>query len=136
MDHDTFIMTVCGLVEEHYRLLTAPCPIRHGSFVPQLSDGAAITMVLGSAFVKSSCATALRAYYQAHSLAFCPPHGSYAWCAAHRQPLAMPSPSPASFGPRELPCPSPWLGLDNLPLPVRPYTRAGRRDYCLPEKAD
>src|SRR5262245_32252609 len=47
-------MTVYCLVEEQYRPRTAPCPIRHGGFVPQLSDVAVLTMVICGTF--SSCA--------------------------------------------------------------------------------
>jgi len=54
MDRDTFIITVYCLVEQHYRHLTAACPIRHGGFVPQLSDVEVITMLICGEFFKLS----------------------------------------------------------------------------------
>jgi hypothetical protein len=72
MDRDTFIITVYCLVEEHYQHLTAACPIRHGGFVPQLSDVEALPMVICGEFFKLARATDLFAYCQAHYRAFFP----------------------------------------------------------------
>ena len=66
MDRDTFIITVYCLVEQHYRHLTAACPIRHGGFVPQLSDVEVITRLMCGECFKLSRDTALFAYFRAH----------------------------------------------------------------------
>src|SRR5262245_28594622 len=65
MDRATFIITVYCLVEEHDQYLTAVCPIRHGGFVPQLSDVEVITLVMCEAFFKLSKETARFAYCRA-----------------------------------------------------------------------
>src|SRR5215510_7839714 len=72
MDRDTFIMTVYCLVEEHYRPLTAACPIRHGGFMPQLSDIEGITMISCGACFKLSRDIDLCASCRAHSRACFP----------------------------------------------------------------
>jgi len=72
MDRDTFSIPVYCLVEKHSRHLTTACPLRHGSFVPQLSEVEGITMVMCGAFFTLSRDTDLCAYFRAHYRAFFP----------------------------------------------------------------
>jgi hypothetical protein len=52
MDRDTFIIVVYCLVVEPYPALTAHRPLRHGGFVPTLSDAEVITMESCGAYFK------------------------------------------------------------------------------------
>src|SRR5215510_4131759 len=137
MDRDTFIITVYCLVEEHDRHLTAACPIRHGGFVPPLSDVEVITMVLCGEFFQLSRDTALFASCRAHSRSCFPAltdrtlfvrHAANLWQrqAALQRRLVQ--------GSRH--ATDPVQGIDTLPLPVCTYTRGGRRDHCFPGQAD
>ena len=137
MDRDTFIITVYCLVEEHYRHLTAACPIRHGGFVPQLSDVEVLTMVICGEFFKLSRDTDLFAYFRAHYRSFFPAltdrplfvrQAANLWqlqAAIQRRVVQM---SRHATDPVQV--------IDTLPLPVCTYTRGGRRDHCLPGQAD
>src|SRR5262245_60605996 len=58
--------------EEHHRHLTAACPIRHGGFVPQLSDVEVITMIICGEFFKLSRDMDLFAYFRAHYRSYFP----------------------------------------------------------------
>ena len=137
MDRDTFIMTVYCLVEEHYRHLTAACPIRHGGFVPQLSDVEVITMVICGEFFKLSKDTDLFAYFRAHYRSFFPAlmdRTLFVRQAANLWQLQ------AAIQRRVVPvsrhATDPVQVIDTLPLPVCPSTRGGRRDHCFPGQAD
>src|SRR5215510_13252016 len=137
MDRDTFIMTVYCLVEEHYRHLTAACPIRHGGFVPQLSDVEVITMVICGEFFKLSKDTDLFAYFRAHYRSFFPAlmdrtlfvrQAANLWqlqAAIQRRVVQVSRHATA-----------PVQVIDTLPLPVCTDTRGGRRDHCCPGQAD
>jgi len=137
MDRDTFIITVYCLVEEHYRQLTTACPIRHGGFVPQLSDIEVITMVICGEFFKLSRDTDLFAYFRAHYRSFFPAltdrtlfvrQAANLWQlqAAIQRRLVQVSRQATD----------PVQVIDTLPLPVCTYTRGGRRDHCFPGQAD
>jgi hypothetical protein len=52
MDRDTFIIVVYCLVVEHYQALTAHRPLRHGGFLPTLSDEEVITMEICGEYFK------------------------------------------------------------------------------------
>jgi hypothetical protein len=136
MERDTFIITVYCLIEEHYRHLTATCPIRHGGFVPQLSDVEVITMVLCGAFFKLSRDTDRFAYFRAHYRSFFPAltdrtlfvrQAANLWQlqAAIQRRLVQVSRQATD----------PVQVIDILPLPVGTYTRGGRRDHCFPGQA-
>ena len=137
MDHDTFILTVYCLVEAHYRYLTAACPIRHGGFVPPLSDVEVITMVLGGEFFKLSRDTDLFASCRAHYRACFPAltdrtlfvrHAANLWqlqAALQRRLVHVSRHATDSV-----------QVIDTLPLPVCTYTRGGRRDPCFRGQAD
>jgi hypothetical protein len=137
MDRDTFIITVYCLVEEHYRHLTAACPIRHGAFVPQLSDVEVLTMVICGAFFKLSRETALFAYFRAHYRSFFPAlmdRTLFVRQAANHWQLQ------AALQRRVVQvswhATDPVQVIDTLPLPVCTSTRGGRRDHCFPGQAD
>src|SRR5262245_16225100 len=136
MDRETLIMTVYCLVEEHYRHLTAACPIRHGGFVPQLSDVEVIPRVMCGEFFKLSKATALFAYFRAHYRSCFPAlmdRTRFVRPAAnlwHLQAALQRGVSPVSRHATD-----PVQVIDTLPLPVCPSTRGGRRDHCFPGQA-
>jgi hypothetical protein len=137
MDRDTFIMTVYCLVEEHYRPLTAACPIRHGGFVPQVSDVEVITMVIGGEFFKLSKDTALFASFRAHDRSCFPAlmaRTLFVRPAANLWQLQAALPRRVVQVRRQ--ATDPVQVLDPLPLPGCTYTRGGRRDHCLPGPAD
>jgi hypothetical protein len=137
MDRDTFIITVYCLVEEHYQHLTAACPLRHGGFVPQLSDVEVITMAICGEFFKLARDTDLFAYFRAHYPHFFPAltdrtlfvrQAANLWQlqATIQRRLVRVSHQAAD----------PVQVIDTLPLPVCTYTQGGRRDRCFPRQAD
>jgi len=137
MDRDTFIITVYCLVDEHYHQLTTICPIRHGGFVPQLSDVEVITMEICGEFFKLSCDTDLFAYFRHHYQHFFPKlsdrtlfvrQAANLWQlkAAIQHHLVHSSGQANDL----------VQSIDTLPLPVCTYTRGGRRDHCLRPDAD
>jgi len=137
MDRDIFIITVYCLVEEHYRHLTAVCPIRHGGFVPQLSDVEVLTMVLCGEFFKLARDTDLFAYFRAHYRAFFPAltertlfvrQAANLWQLQAALQRRLVQVSQQATDPVQV--------IDTLPLPVCTYTRGGRRDHCFPGQAD
>jgi hypothetical protein len=137
MDRDTFIITVYCLVEQHYRHLTAACPIRHGGFVPQLSDVEVITMLICGEFFKLSRDTDLFAYFRAHYRPFFPAlteRTLFVRQAANLWQLQAAIQRRLVQGRRH--ATDPVQIIDTLPLPVCPYTRGGRRDRCFPGQAD
>lgn len=137
MDRDTFIITVYCLVEEHYRSLTAACPIRHGGFAPQLSAVEVITMLICGEFFKLPRDTDLFAYFRAHYQHFFPAltdRTLFVRQAANLWPLQ------AALQRRLVrmsrPAADPVQVIDTLPRPVCTDTRGGRRDHCFPGQAD
>lgn len=137
MDRDTFIITVYCLVEEHYRQLTAACPIRHGGFMPQVSAVEVMTMVMCGEFFQLARATDLFASFRAPYRAVFPAltdrtlfvrHAANLWQlqAALQRRLVQ--------GSRQ--ATDPVQVMDTLPLPVCTSTRGGRRDHCCPGQAD
>jgi hypothetical protein len=137
MDRDTFIITVYCLVEEHYQHLTAACPLRHGGFVPQLSDVEVITMAIRGEFFKLARDTDLFAHFRAHYPHFFPAltdrtlfvrQAANLWQlqATIQRRLVRVSHQAAD----------PVQVIDTLPLPVCTYTQGGRRDRCFPGQAD
>src|SRR5262249_41312622 len=129
-------MTVYCLVEEHYRHLTAACSIRHGGFVPQLSDVEVITMLICGEFFTLSRDTDLFAYFRAHYRYFFPAftdrtlfvrHAANLWPLQGVLQRRLVQVSQQATDPVQ--------GIDTLPLPVCTYTRGGRRDRCFPGQA-
>ena len=111
MDRDTFIITMYCLVEEHYRHLTAVCPIRHSGFLPQLCDVEVITMLICGEFFKLSRDTDLFAYFRAHYRSFFPALTDRTlFVRQAAKPLATPSHDPAAPGADEPACHRPGPG--------------------------
>jgi Transposase DDE domain len=136
MDRDTFIIVVYCLVVEHYHALTAHRPLRHGGFLPTLSDEEVITMEICSEYFKLTSDKDIWQYFRTHYRHFFPALGDRTlfgrqaanlWQvkAAIQQRLTHVSGQAQA----------PIQPIDTLPLPVCVYTRS-RRDRCLKPYAD
>lgn len=66
MDRDSFIITVCCLVSEHYQLVEEKYAIRRGGFAPALTNAEVITMEICGAYFKHHVDKDLFDYFHSH----------------------------------------------------------------------
>ncbi len=127
MNRDTFIITVYGMVAEHYSQLTQQHPLRYGGCAPQLTDAEVITRESCGEYFKLQTDKDLFAYFHTHYPHFFPHltartqiarQAANLWWikAAIHQRLTHVSGQAAD----------PIPAIDTLPLPVCPYTRTTR----------
>lgn len=136
MDRDTFIITVYCLVVTHYQALTLAQALRHGGFMPALTDEEVITMEICGEYWKLNTDADLYDYFRVHSQHFFPKlrertlfvrQAANLWQLKTRLQQRLVALSGQAAAPVQ--------AIDTLPLPVCTYTRAPR-ERCLRGAAD
>jgi hypothetical protein len=72
MDRYDFIITVYGLVCEHYQVIQATHPVRRGGFAPALTDEEVITIEICGEYFKLPTDKDMFHYFRAHYQALFP----------------------------------------------------------------
>jgi len=136
MDRDSFIITVYCLVCEHYQAIIQDRPLRHGGFLPALTDEEVITIEICGEYFKCGTDKDIFDYFQSHyqdwfprltdRTVFVRQAANLWWVkAAIQRRLTLVS------GQAD----DPVQAIDTLPLPVCGYTRSSR-DRCFKPEAD